>query len=417
MIAKPAATIYNSMVMVKPTSPAESPRLEIEAVLGKHEQPLANTATRLLSECLEAGSGGACAIKLAITEAVRSDLLNPSGPGIPAELHAQKLVPPGVRDYRGSLYQKRKKIVVLSLLADVVQPALRHRSDGYLFFPVAQWKRTWTPEQRQWVKDRFVEEPVIKLDWAACQWRAICTGALQAGATHIFLCNVFRRVRGLAHRYQGTPESLRERIQRFNLLAAEISHETGACVVDLDRALADIGGRVLHTDYRLKSEAAAVAGADTLVSTMFRAGLDEYLAPALQEKTAALFEARRVPSNWFLLQRYKKTIDEMVASFQALGQSPEAGTDKAQHLGEFLLRHAIALGKVAPHGSLALHRQFVGAIQESGEGYVELARALTVNDIGLRERARQRIKTGAQRLNDFWKAFDEYCQRNSRSAS
>src|SRR5207302_7755388 len=125
--------------------------------------------------------------------------------------------------------------------------------------PLPAWQRNWTPAQRAWVADHFLPEPAIALDAAAAHWRTICTALLQTGATHVFLCNIFRRVPEIAHCYYGTRESLQERIQRFNVLAAEVSQDTGAYVIDLDRALADIGGRVLQTDYRLGNAAAATA--------------------------------------------------------------------------------------------------------------------------------------------------------------
>jgi hypothetical protein len=70
----------------------------------------------------------------------------------------------------------------------------------------------------------------------------------------IFVCTVLR------HTGAGEPAlALRRRIRirRLNLLAADISREHGAFVIDIDRRLADVGARRLGTDYRLQGAAAA----------------------------------------------------------------------------------------------------------------------------------------------------------------
>jgi hypothetical protein len=384
------------------------------AALEETEQPLLRAATDLLSECLEVGSGRPCPVGLSLVHAMRSDFLTPVGPGIPDEIRRQGLVPASRRDYGGFLYESGKRIVVLSLLGDVLQPALRHRREGYLFLPLPAWQRNWTPAQHAWVADHFVPEPVIALDAAAAHWRAICSAILQTGASHVFLCNVFRRVPGIAHRYYETPESPQERIQKFNLLAAEVSQDTGACVVDLDRSLADLGGRLLKTDYRLTG--AAAAGADTVVSTLFRAGLDDYVTEEAQQKAAAQFEVRRAATGWFSLQDYRLKIIAVVTRFQELAQqSPQLSHEGAQRMGRFLLFHAAALAKRAPPGNLALHRRVVAALGETGQGYVDFAQAVLAGDVRAQQRAVQRFQTGGEQLRGFWKAFDEFCRQNTRS--
>jgi hypothetical protein len=70
----------------------------------------------------------------------------------------------------------------------------------------------------------------------------------------VFICTVLR------HTGAGEPAlALRRRIRirRLNLLAADISREHGAFVIDIDRRLADVGARRLGTDYRLQGAAAA----------------------------------------------------------------------------------------------------------------------------------------------------------------
>jgi hypothetical protein len=391
-----------------------APRLAVQAVLGEEEKLLLNAALHLLAEGVRA-AGAACDLQVTVLDAARSDFLNPAAPALPAELQAQGLVPRSFRAYHGPLFQSGPRLVVLSLLADVVQPALRHREEGYLFLPLPAWERRWTAVQRQWVADHFLPEPLLRVDAAATHWQAICETILQETATGVFLCNVFRHIPEKAHRYFGTGESLRERVQRFNLMAAEISHDTGAFVVDLDRALADLGGRPLGSDYRLGGKAAAVAGAETLVATMLRAGLDDFVPPDVQEKAAAHFESRRQAPGWLSLQEYKTWIVRMLARFRE--GATEAGTLNAvvaQELGEFLQAHAAALDSAAAPAGLALHRRLVTALHDAGQGYLDYGQALDTGDSLARQRAQERIQTATRHFDEGWMVFDAYYQRHAR---
>src|SRR4051812_28673301 len=119
--------------------------MNIVAVAGDDEQRLLGAGAQLLAECLDAATGFTNKVGLTFLPAVRSDFLAPVAPPVADEVHARGLVPQGVRNYQGPLYQPGRRIVVLSLLADVVQPALRHRQERYRFLPLADWQRGWTP--------------------------------------------------------------------------------------------------------------------------------------------------------------------------------------------------------------------------------------------------------------------------------
>jgi len=75
----------------------------------------------------------------------------------------------------------------------------------------------------------------------------------------IFVCTVFRHVPW--DQESNMVDARRVRIRRLNLLAAEFSRRLGIYVIDLDRALADIGAHSLQTDYRLAGNAATEAAA------------------------------------------------------------------------------------------------------------------------------------------------------------
>jgi hypothetical protein len=114
-----------------------------------------------------------------------------------------------------------------------------------------------------------VDEP-----WPATEarLRARYAGLGESGEP-VFICTVLRHVRD-----PDPAESLRRRvrIRRLNLLAADISRESGAFVIDIDRVLADIGAEGLATDYRLAGAAAGDQAAKCIAMAIIVNGLDAF---------------------------------------------------------------------------------------------------------------------------------------------
>lgn len=100
-----------------------------------------------------------------------------------------------------------------------------------------------------------------------------------ATPTMAFICTVFRRVPP----DEGDAQSRLVRIRRLNLLAAELSRETGHYVIDLDRCLADIGALKIQTDYRLEGPFAAKIVAKEMAMAIASAGLDAFVAFEAQD--------------------------------------------------------------------------------------------------------------------------------------
>lgn len=90
--------------------------------------------------------------------------------------------------------------------------------------------------------------------------------ALSDSGVNVFLCFIFRAC--------DDPELL-ERIRRLNLFGAEISHETGAGVIDFDRAFAHIGAQTLQTNYLFGGPQAARYAGRIIVDALLSAGLDD----------------------------------------------------------------------------------------------------------------------------------------------
>lgn len=123
-------------------------------------------------------------------------------------------------------------------------------------------------------------EPFIQTE---ARWRARLDD-LVTGAAPVLLCTVFRHVDG--RREPGGPARV-ERIRRLNRMAAELSHDFGVSVVDIDRAFAHVGGRTLQTDYRLGGRLAAEVGGHALAWSLLALGLDDVIPPDVQDRARA----------------------------------------------------------------------------------------------------------------------------------
>ena len=102
----------------------------------------------------------------------------------------------------------------------------------------------------------------------------------------VFICTVLRHVS--ADEGAEQTESKRVRIRRLNLLAAEISRETGIYVIDLDRSLADIGALALQTDYRLNGSYASEVAAKFMALAVISAGLDAFVSFEVQDQAKTM---------------------------------------------------------------------------------------------------------------------------------
>jgi hypothetical protein len=121
------------------------------------------------------------------------------------------------------------------------------------------------------------DEPFAETD---SRWRTRLAD-LVMGSAPVLLCTVFRHV---AERREPDGPDIVERIRRLNRMAAELSHDFGVSIVDIDRAFAHIGGRTLQTDYRLGGRLAAEVGGHSLAWSFLALGLDDLIPPEVQDR-------------------------------------------------------------------------------------------------------------------------------------
>jgi hypothetical protein len=119
-------------------------------------------------------------------------------------------------------------------------------------------------------------------DKAAARWRGRSERLTAQGAP-VLVLTVFR----VAERSTPDGQRMLERIRRLNRLAVDLSHDIGVTVVDIDRAFAHIGARILATDYRLEGRLAAEVGGHALTLCLLTLGLDDTVPPETQERARA----------------------------------------------------------------------------------------------------------------------------------
>ncbi len=138
----------------------------------------------------------------------------------------------------------------------------------------------------------FLEADSFTMPWTETEQRlrAAYANLCQNTQLTVCVCTVFRHVTPDAQ----APARLRH-IRRLNLLAAEMSQELGLTVIDLDRALADIGARALATDHRLGGPYATEMAAKCIALALLVAGLDAYASFAAQDAARAAISAYQPP--------------------------------------------------------------------------------------------------------------------------
>jgi hypothetical protein len=168
-----------------------------------------------------------------------------------------------------------------------------------------------------------------------------------AAGDPVFICTMLRHVPPTEEDAQ--PRLLR--LRRLNLLAAELSREFGCFVIDLDRILADLGGRQLQTDYRLGGDVVVDHAANSIAICVAANALDAVASFEVQDAARAYLEANKPATS---LATDIKLSDVVAMGQGRRRQMAATVTDTVQenHVG-WLVRQALN-GRIGP--TEALHR-------------------------------------------------------------
>jgi hypothetical protein len=176
---------------------------------------------------------------------------------IPPDL-AERDLPLGIysakAQFSAALFDGGSDVVVLSIMSDVVNAMLRHRQDGYPFFPYGM--ADWPAEHRAWLRRTFT--PPEQIDAAASM--AALAGVVERirlrSDAPILVYNLSAVSPGdTIHCHQGLDDVFATRVRRFNLGLIDLSRSTGISIIDVDTIVARAGAdRVKLTPLHLTAE-------------------------------------------------------------------------------------------------------------------------------------------------------------------
>jgi len=154
---------------------------------------------------------------------------------------------PAQSQFSTALFDSAADAVVLSILPDVFTELVRHREEGFLFFPYG--RDAWPQAERDWLAREFA--PVGKLDAAAAManLERIVARVRQTSQAPVLIYNLSPHIPGeWIHCFEGLADSLSVRIRRFNLALVELSARTGASIVDVEGIVAGAGAARMKLD-------------------------------------------------------------------------------------------------------------------------------------------------------------------------
>jgi hypothetical protein len=189
-----------------------------------------------------------------------------------------------------------------------------------------------------------IEEP-----WPRTEQRLrTAYAALCKRGTPVLICTILRHID--REKEPATAAALLLRIRRLNLLAAEISREAGAYVIDLDRVLADIGARRLMTDYRLGGEAAVDLAGHFIALTLLTNACDAFVSFEVQDAARVILTSCRPVIAETDRAKPEVTLPKQLLSMvhggRKLTVSPVVGTLEENHVDWLIVR--VLNGKVGP---------------------------------------------------------------------
>lgn len=170
----------------------------------------------------------------------RSDALLEANGRIPEALAERTLqlgAFPLASQFGQTLFEVNPDAYVLSIQPEVHTSLLRHRRDGFLFYP-HNW-HLWPAADRLWLRESFVNVGFVDVA-ESMDNMARLVGRIQARSqAPILIYNLSSVVPGdLVHVHQGMDDILSTRIKRFNIGLIELSQQTGISIIDVDAILA-----------------------------------------------------------------------------------------------------------------------------------------------------------------------------------
>lgn len=168
----------------------------------------------------------------------------------PAELSARDLslgTYPLASQFSQNVFTTPSDVVILSILPDVASGLMRHRRDGFLFYPAEA--SSWPADDRTWLRNEFESTGHMSVEASMQNLTAVVERIRQSRDVPILVYNLSPIIPGdFVHCYLGLDETYATRIKRFNLALIELSQSIGISIVDLDAIVARHGADTLKLD-------------------------------------------------------------------------------------------------------------------------------------------------------------------------
>jgi hypothetical protein len=147
---------------------------------------------------------------------------------------------PLASQFSHALFDVNPDVFVLSVQPDLNTLLLRHRRDGFLFYP--NGSQSWTVADQEWLRTSFISAGFIDPTTSMINFATIISRIRARSMAPILIYNVSSVIPGeQVHDYSGAGEIFSTRIRRFNLALIELSQQTGASIIDVDKIVARAG--------------------------------------------------------------------------------------------------------------------------------------------------------------------------------
>lgn len=136
---------------------------------------------------------------------------------------------------------------ILSIQPDVTTSLMRHKRDGFLFYPGSV--ETWPAADRAWLRTDCETMGLLDVDAAIENLAAIVAKIRNNSQSPILIYNLSPIIPGeQIHCHMGLGETFSTRIRKFNLGLIRLSEESGISIVDVDAIVAQHGAARLKLD-------------------------------------------------------------------------------------------------------------------------------------------------------------------------
>ncbi|CAG0941160.1 hypothetical protein BROC_01307 [Candidatus Brocadiaceae bacterium] len=176
----------------------------------------------------------------------RSDLMIQQLGVVPEELLQHKLDDENIitAQFNPRLFEEQVDVVVFSLQPEITHSLWRHRQKDYLFYPHPDWKKRWTPLQKQWFREYFIPIGLIQVQQFKENFVRLIRAIKERLNAHIIVynCSSVDLEDQTYNYYKLQNDVLSLRIHKFNFALIEISTSEGISIIDVDRLIAELGG-------------------------------------------------------------------------------------------------------------------------------------------------------------------------------